>query len=238
MEQSIDSYFIKAHKKIIGVDEAGRGPLAGPVVAAAVYLESIQEKNICEDLPFLNDSKKLPEKKRNLIYQYVIENKIKFGVGLSDESIIDKYNILNATNIAMNNAVDNLSVDFNMALVDGKNLKLIFPNRQIVHGDSLSLRIALASNIAKVTRDKIMYGYAKKYPQYGFESHKGYGTKKHLSALKEYGALPLHRITFRPIYDFVDEILMEKWKKEGFLKDDRILAILNKKSSKNLKSKK
>lgn len=226
MEQSIDTDFKKTYRRLIGVDEAGRGPLAGPVVAAAVSLSETDEKNILTDLPFLTDSKKLSEKKRELIYEYVLKNKIRFGTGISDEAVIDKYNILNATNMAMNEAVDDLKVTFDMALVDGKNLKLIFPNRQIVRGDSLSLRIALASNIAKVTRDRIMYKYAEVYPEYGFEHHKGYGTKKHIEALKQHGPLPLHRITFRPVYEFTEEGSLIVWGKEGKMDENRILSIL------------
>ncbi|HOO32619.1 MAG TPA: ribonuclease HII [Thermotogota bacterium] len=228
MEQSIDTDFKKTYRRLIGVDEAGRGPLAGPVVAAAVSLSETDEKNILTDLPFLTDSKKLSEKKRELIYDYVLKNKIRFGTGISDEAVIDKYNILNATNMAMNEAVDDLKVTFDMALVDGKNLKLIFPNRQIVRGDSLSLRIALASNIAKVTRDRIMYKYAEVYPEYGFEHHKGYGTKKHIEALKQHGPLPLHRITFRPVYEFTEEGSLIVWGKEGKMDENRILSILRK----------
>jgi len=226
VEQSIDTDFKKTYRRLIGVDEAGRGPLAGPVVAAAVSLSETDEKNILTDLPFLTDSKKLSEKKRELIYDYVLKNKIRFGTGISDEAVIDKYNILNATNMAMNEAVDDLKVTFDMALVDGKNLKLIFPNRQIVRGDSLSLRIALASNIAKVTRDRIMYKYAEVYPEYGFEHHKGYGTKKHIEALKQHGPLPLHRITFRPVYEFTEEGSLIVWGKEGKMDENRILSIL------------
>jgi len=228
VEQSIDTDFKKTYRRLIGVDEAGRGPLAGPVVAAAVSLSETDEKNILTDLPFLTDSKKLSEKKRELIYEYVLKNKIRFGTGISDEAVIDKYNILNATNMAMNEAVDDLKVTFDMALVDGKNLKLIFPNRQIVRGDSLSLRIALASNIAKVTRDRIMYKYAEVYPEYGFEHHKGYGTKKHIEALKQHGPLPLHRITFRPVYEFTEEGSLIVWGKEGKMDENRILSILRK----------
>jgi len=228
VEQSIDTDFKKTYRRLIGVDEAGRGPLAGPVVAAAVSLSETDEKNILTDLPFLTDSKKLSEKKRELIYDYVLKNKIRFGTGISDEAVIDKYNILNATNMAMNEAVDDLKVTFDMALVDGKNLKLIFPNRQIVRGDSLSLRIALASNIAKVTRDRIMYKYAEVYPEYGFEHHKGYGTKKHIEALKQHGPLPLHRITFRPVYEFTEEGSLIVWGKEGKMDENRILSILRK----------
>jgi ribonuclease HII len=232
MEHSIDSDFKKNHKHLLGVDEAGRGPLAGPVVAAVVYLTDSQENAIQDDLPFITDSKKLTEKRRTIIYDYVLAKGIKYATGISNETIIDKYNILNATNIAMNNAVDSLGVRFDMALVDGKNLKLIFKNRQIVKGDSLSLRIALASNIAKVTRDRMMYDYAKTYPEYGFENHKGYGTKKHINAIKEIGVLPLHRVTFRPVYEFIEEKTLIRWAKEGKIDESRILAILEKKQNK------
>lgn len=228
MEHSIDSDFRKTHNRLIGVDEAGRGPLAGPVVAGAVFLLEIQEKALLKDLPFLTDSKKLSEKKRNIIYDYVIKNRITYSTGISNEAVIDKYNILNATNFAMNNAVGNIGVEYDLALVDGKNLKLIFPNRQIVKGDSLSLRIALASNIAKVTRDRMMYTYAKKYPNYGFDKHKGYGTKKHISAIKEFGVLPMHRMTFKPVYELINDKMLLQWEREGELDQARILAVFGK----------
>jgi len=207
----IDKEYIKQYTRIAAVDEAGRGPLAGPVVAAAVFLSDKQERELLKTLPFITDSKKLSEKKRNEIYNYVIEKGISHSVGLSDVTTIEKYNILVGTNMAMNNALKKLKESFNMAIIDGKNLSIDYPNIQIIKGDSRSLRIALASNIAKVVRDKIMQGYAKSYPEFGFEKNKGYGTKGHLQALDLYGPTPFHRLTFKPLLDILTKKRLIKW---------------------------
>lgn len=176
---------------ICGVDEAGRGPLAGPVCAAAVILP--------RDLQIegLNDSKKLTEKRREALYEIIIKEAVAYGIAMVDEKAIDEINILQATFLAMRRAVGQLSVRPDMVLVDGnREPELDIPVKTIVKGDSLSANIAAASILAKVTRDRFMLEQDKLYPEYGFALHKGYGTKAHYAALREYGACPIHRQTF------------------------------------------
>ena len=178
-------------KKIVGVDEAGRGPLAGSVVAAAVIVKNH------EPLSEINDSKKLSEKKREKLFDIIKENCI-VGVGIVDEKEIDKINILNATFKAMREAISNLKEEFDLILVDG-NHKIRgceLENECIIKGDGKSLSIAAASIIAKVTRDRMMKEEAEKYPEYGFERHKGYGTKLHREKIVEFGACEIHRRSF------------------------------------------
>lgn len=176
---------------ICGVDEAGRGPLAGPVYAAAVILP---QGLIIEGL---NDSKKLTEKRREALYDEIIEKAVAYGIGCADEKEIDEINILQATFQAMRRAIAALSVRPDLALIDGnRDTDFGVPSKTIVKGDSLSANIAAASILAKVTRDRLMKEYAEKYPQYGFEVHKGYGTKRHYEALREYGPCEIHRMTF------------------------------------------
>lgn len=183
--------FAQGYQLICGVDEAGRGPLAGPVCAAAVILP----KNI--DIPGLNDSKKLSDKRRRELFPVIKELAIAYAVVLVDEKTIDEINILQATFRAMERAVSNLTTKPDFVLVDGNKLPAInLPAKAVVHGDSLSASIAAASVLAKVTRDDLMLELAKEYPQYGFEIHKGYGTKAHCSAILEYGPCPIHRETF------------------------------------------
>ncbi|MCP4177378.1 MAG: ribonuclease HII [bacterium] len=182
---------------IAGIDEVGRGPLAGPVVAAAVVFD----KN--RNIPVVNDSKKLTEKKRNIYYKNIINtDKVQYSIAEVDIDIIDKINILQATYLAMRNAVSKLSnVEF--ALIDGLPIKNFnFPNIAIVKGDSKSASIAAASIIAKVHRDNLMAEHALKYPEYSFEKNKGYGTAAHLSAIKKYGPCPIHRKSFAPVSDY------------------------------------
>ena len=176
---------------ICGVDEAGRGPLAGPVCAAAVILpEHLQ-------IPGLNDSKKLTDKKRRELFPVIQEQAIAYGIGLASESEIDEINILQATFLAMRRALDQLTVRPEIALIDGnRETDFGLPVKTVVKGDSLSANIAAASILAKVTRDSIMVELARKYPEYGFEIHKGYGTKAHYEALRTYGPCPIHRKTF------------------------------------------
>ena len=176
---------------ICGVDEAGRGPLAGPVCAAAVILPDHLE------LPGLNDSKKLSDKKRRELFPLIKEQAIAYGIGLASEKEIDEINILQATYLAMERAIAQLEGKADLALVDGNRAKDFgLPVKTVVKGDSLSASIAAASILAKVTRDDIMEAYAEEYPGYGFEIHKGYGTKAHYAALTEKGASPIHRMTF------------------------------------------
>ena len=176
---------------ICGVDEAGRGPLAGPVCAAAVILpEHLQ-------IPGLTDSKKLTDKKRRELFPIIQEQAIAYGIGLASEAEIDEINILQATFLAMGRALEQLSVRPEIALIDGnRETDFGLPVKTVVKGDSLSANIAAASILAKVTRDNLMVEMAKEYPEYGFEIHKGYGTKAHYEALRTYGPCPIHRKTF------------------------------------------
>ena len=176
---------------ICGVDEAGRGPLAGPVCAAAVILpEHLQ-------IPGLNDSKKLTDKKRRELFPVIQEQAIAYGIGLASEQEIDEINILQATFLAMRRALDQLSIRPEIALIDGnRETDFGLPVKTVVKGDSLSANIAAASILAKVTRDNLMMELAQQYPEYGFEIHKGYGTKAHYEALRTYGPCPIHRKTF------------------------------------------
>ena len=176
---------------ICGVDEAGRGPLAGPVCAAAVILPPELE------IPGLNDSKKLTDKRRRALYDIIIEQAVAYGIAMVHEQEIDEINILQATFNAMEQAMLQLSVKPAMALIDGNRERPFpVPVQTVVKGDSLSANIAAASILAKVTRDRYMEEMAEKYPQYGFEVHKGYGTKAHYAALTEHGMSPIHRRTF------------------------------------------
>ena len=182
---------------ICGVDEAGRGPLAGPVYAAAVILPPELE------IPGLDDSKKLTEKKREALFPVICERALAYGIGFADEKEIDEINILQATFLAMRRAVEQLSLKPELALVDGNRDPLLgLPVQTVVKGDSLSANIAAASVLAKVSRDRFMKELAERYPDYGFEIHKGYGTKLHYEALREHGPCPAHRRTFlRSFYE-------------------------------------
>lgn len=185
------SFFDSGIKLICGVDEAGRGPLAGPVCAAAVILPPNA------DIPGLNDSKKLSDKKRRELYPIIMEQAVAYGIGMADHKEIDEINILQATFLAMERAIARLSVKPELALIDGNREKDFgIPVRTVVHGDSLSASIAAASVLAKVTRDDLMLKMAEEYPQYGFEVHKGYGTKAHYQALSDNGPSPIHRMSF------------------------------------------
>lgn len=186
-----DSLYQRGYKLVCGVDEAGRGPLCGPVVAAAVIL------NKDEMLEGVNDSKKLSEKKRENLYDIIIKKAIAVGVGISDVDIIEDINILNATKLAMKQAINNLKINPDFVLIDGNQMIDIDIDAQtVVSGDAKSESIAAASIIAKVTRDRLLKDYDKKYPEYGFAKHKGYGTKAHIEAIKKYGLTPIHRKSF------------------------------------------
>lgn len=176
---------------ICGVDEAGRGPLAGPVYAAAVILPRDAV------IDGLNDSKKLTEKKREALFDVITERALTYGIASASVEEIEKLNILNATFLAMNRAVAKLDPAPELALIDGnRNTGIAMPSRCIVKGDSRCADIAAASILAKVSRDRYMLNLAEKYPQYHFEQHKGYGTKLHYEALREYGPSPEHRPSF------------------------------------------
>ena len=185
------SHFDRGVQIICGVDEAGRGPLAGPVCAAAVILPANVE------IPGLNDSKKLSDKKRRELYPIIKEKAIAYGIAFADHKEIDEINILQATYLAMERAINQLSVKPELALIDGNRAKDFgIPVETVVHGDSLSASIAAASVLAKVTRDDYMLEMANTYPGYDFEIHKGYGTKAHYAALTKLGASPIHRMSF------------------------------------------
>ena len=191
--ESIEREIRKAYgiTYIAGVDEAGRGPLAGPVFAAAVILP---ENCVIEKL---NDSKKLSEKKREELYDIITDKAIAFSVASVDEKTIDRINILNATFLAMNNAAEALSPVPEHVLVDGNRIRdMKFPCTTVVKGDSKSINIAAASILAKVSRDRFICSMAEKYPEYGFEKHKGYGTKVHTDAILKYGPCEIHRMSF------------------------------------------
>ena len=177
---------------ICGIDEAGRGPLAGPVVVAAVIMP---KDSMIEGV---NDSKKVSEKKRETLYEQIINEAIAYGVGIIDQKEIDEINILNATKKGLTTAIKELKVKPQRILVDALTGidTLGIPYTSIIKGDAKSYSIAAASIIAKVTRDRIMREWDELYPEYGFEKHKGYGTKMHIDAIKEYGLCPLHRLSF------------------------------------------
>ena len=176
---------------IAGVDEAGRGPLAGPVCAAAVILPQNLE------IPGLNDSTKLSDKHRRALFPVIIEKAVAYGIAFASEKEIDDINILQATFLAMERAVDQLQVKPELLLIDGnRNRDFGIPSQTVIHGDSLSASIAAASVLAKVTRDNYMLEQAKIYPEYSFDVHKGYGTKAHYAALEKFGHCPLHRMSF------------------------------------------
>lgn len=176
---------------ICGVDEAGRGPLAGPVCAAACILP------VGLNIEGLNDSKKLTEKRRDALYDVIAEQAVTYGIAFATVEEIEDLNILGATMLAMNRAIAQLSVTPDLALIDGNRTKGIeCPAQAVVHGDAKCASIAAASILAKVTRDRYMLDMAKQYPEYGFEKHKGYGTKAHYAAIREHGASPIHRPSF------------------------------------------
>ena len=176
---------------VCGIDEAGRGPLAGPVCAAAVILPA----NI--EIPGLNDSKKLTDKKRRELFPIIKEKAVAYGIAFATHTEIDEINSLQATYLAMERAMEQLAVKPQLALIDGNRAKDFgLPVQTVVHGDSLSASIAAASILAKVTRDNLMLEMAESFPQYGFEIHKGYGTKAHYEAILQHGPCPIHRMTF------------------------------------------
>jgi len=183
----------KGYRYIAGVDEAGRGPLAGPVIAAAVILPE-KEKEMIEGI---KDSKKLTEKRREILYEEITKKALCWSVGIVDEKTIDRINILNATLLAMRIAISKLSIKPEVLLIDALRIPEVdIPQESIIKGDNLSVSIAAASIIAKVTRDRIMYKYHEKFPIYNFNSNKGYGTAQHIEAIRKYGLSPIHRLTF------------------------------------------
>ena len=184
---------------IAGVDEVGRGPLAGPVVAAAVILP-----NNCK-IKGLNDSKKIPKKKHEEIFQAVKDNALAIGIGIMDNQVIDQVNIYEATKLAMKEAISQLDPQPEHLLIDAMKLDLPISQTSIIKGDANSLSIAAASIIAKVTRDKIMDNYDQEFPGYDFSQNAGYGTAKHLESLEKNGVTPIHRTSFEPIKTIISE---------------------------------
>lgn len=181
----------KGYRYVCGVDEAGRGPLAGPVCAAAVILP---ENTVIEGV---NDSKKLTEKKREQLFDVIKETALSYSIAFAGVEEIESLNILNATMLAMKRAVEGLDVPADFAYIDGNKLPpLDIPCEYIIKGDARSMSVAAASILAKVSRDRLMLSFAEEYPQYRFEKHKGYGTKLHTDMIKEYGPCPVHRISF------------------------------------------
>ena len=186
-----EGLYSKGIKLVCGVDEAGRGPLCGPVVAAAVILKPDSK------IEGVNDSKKLSEKKREQVYEAIMQNALAVGVGMRDVDVIESVNILNATKLAMKEAISKLKVQPEYVLIDGNQMiDITIPGETVVHGDAISESIAAASIIAKVTRDRMLIEWDKEYPEYGFAKHKGYGTKAHTDAIAKYGLTPIHRPSF------------------------------------------
>ena len=192
-------YYNQGLNFIAGVDEVGRGPLAGPVVAAAVimpkgfYIEGI------------TDSKKLSEKKRNNFEKLILENALAVGISFINEKIIDEVNIYEASRMAMIDAINKLSIKPEIVLVDAMPLNIDVQTESIIKGDEKSFMIACASIVAKQTRDRFMDELATKYPEYGFEKHKGYPTKQHREALQKYGVLDIHRKTYKPVQEIIQK---------------------------------
>lgn len=197
----------EGYKLIAGTDEVGRGPLVGPVVAAAVILP------VNYKLEGLTDSKKLSEKKRNLFYKIIINDAISYGIGVVDAKTIDEINIYEASRKAMIEAINKLNPKPDFILSDA--MPLPYKNsKAIIHGDALSLTIAAASVLAKVTRDEMMYELDKKHPEYGFKDHKGYPTKKHLENIQKYGILDNYRFTYKPVKAIIEVKQHEEFVKE------------------------
>lgn len=184
-----------------GVDEVGRGPLIGPVVSACVVLpKKIKIKG-------LTDSKKLSEKKRNEYYKIIMDKALSIGIGIVDNKRIDEINIYEATKESMILAINKCNINIQHILIDAMKLNLNVNSTSIIKGDQKSISIAAASVIAKVTRDEIMYKMDKKYPQYDFKNNKGYPTKKHIDAIKKYGILNEHRRSYKPVIDYLNNII-------------------------------
>ena len=180
----------KGYRFVVGVDEAGRGPLAGPVAAAACM------PDLSRPIEGVNDSKQLTPKKRKELYERIVSEAVSYKVATVSNRVIDEINILEATKHAMTEAVESLFPLPDYVLLDAVKLKLPYPSLAVIHGDALSYSIAAASILAKVERDEAMIKYAEIYPEYGFESHKGYGSVHHIEMIKKYGPCPIHRLSF------------------------------------------
>jgi len=192
---------------VAGVDEAGRGPLAGPVIAAAVVF-SLEDLNFKLKKEGIRDSKTLSGKKREELYEFIVQKARGWGVGIISEKTIDEINILEASLLAMRRAVESLERKPDFLLLDGRHTIKDYPASQIAvpSGDKTIISVSAASIIAKVTRDKMMLDFHRKFPQYGFDRHKGYGTKLHLEKIKQYGPCEIHRRTFRPIREIIEKV--------------------------------
>lgn len=198
MKEYENELYQKGIELVAGVDEVGRGPLVGPVVCACVILpkDYFNEE--------INDSKKISEKKREKLYDTIMQDAISVGIGMSSEKVIDEVNILEATKLAMKEAINNSKIKPQHVLIDAVKLDIDIPSTSIIKGDAKSQSIAAASIIAKVTRDRMMDELDEKYPQYLFKKNKGYGTKAHIEAIRQYGIIKEHRKTFAPCSDYVD----------------------------------
>lgn len=204
MNEYENKYFAKGYQLIAGIDEAGRGPLAGPVVAACVVLP----KDV--KLKYVDDSKRLNENKRLLALEEIKKYALAIGIGISSVEDIDQINILRATKQAMTSALDALKIKPEIVLIDAVGLDINIMSESIIKGDQLSYSIAAASIVAKTTRDLYMNEMAKLYPEYQFDQHKGYGTKKHIDAIHQYGITPIHRKTFEPIKSLMSAYQKQK----------------------------
>jgi len=215
-----DEAYRARYGRIAGLDEAGRGPLAGPVVASAVILE--------EPIEGVFDSKSLPPKERERLFE-AITRRGKVGIGLATPEEIDVLNILNATKLAMERALKALGEEVDFLLVDGRHLKLSKPGVCVVKGDMKSLSIAAASIVAKVIRDRVMRAYSRVYSGYGFEHNFGYPTREHRDAIEKLGPTPFHRLTFSGVLEIVDDLTLSRWLEEGRIGFQRYSAVLRRK---------
>ncbi|MCR5624465.1 MAG: ribonuclease HII [Lachnospiraceae bacterium] len=189
--KDFDENYSQGNQYVCGVDEVGRGPLAGPVVTAAVIMPKDSR------ILYVNDSKKLSAKKREELYEIITREAVTFSLGIKDHHVIDEVNIRNATIMAMTEAVNNLNVAPGVVIIDALSLPEVdIPQKNVIKGDEKSYNVACASIVAKVTRDRMMEEFAKKYPNYGFEKNMGYGTSEHIEGLKKYGKCEIHRDTF------------------------------------------
>ncbi len=216
---NFDESYRKKYGRLAGIDEAGRGPIAGPVVASAVILEV--------PIDGVDDSKKLSSRKREELFSK-IKDLGRVGIGLATPSEIDSLNILNATKLAMRRALENLGCGIDLVLIDGKNLEFSGNTICVVRGDSKSLSVAAASIVAKVVRDRIMMSYSKVFRGYGFEHNFGYPTRDHKAAVKEFGPTVFHRLTFSGVIENLDEKMLEKWRSSGKITNERYRAVLKK----------
>jgi ribonuclease HII len=224
-----DETYTVSDAVVLGMDEVGRGCLAGPVYSCCVFLEKEHETILQNALPFIDDSKKLNFEQRKRIALWVAEKNIPFSIGAGTEEEIDCQNILLITQASMQRAIDRFAFPFTIALIDGAHFRFGFPHVLVPKGDRKSLRIALASNLAKYYRDSYMINLGELHPEYGFAKHKGYATKEHINAIKKFGILPVHRMTFFPVYAIAEEYVLREWKTQYFISDERYDKILRKK---------